>query len=65
MKRELIPQIREQMSGPDRLKFLAQNNPGFFHFIEVKKTLKTFYRKGIMQLSNADARAISKIFKFF
>ena len=40
MKRELIPQIREQMSGPDRLKFLAQNNPGFFHFIGVKKNFE-------------------------
>ena len=52
------PQIREDMSGPDlhvfTLEFLVLKKLVFFHFLGVKKKLKFFYKKGIMQLFSAD-----------
>ena len=65
-----LPQIREQMSGPDlhvfALKFLALKKPWIFHFFRVKKNLRFFfYKKGIMQLFSADAIVFSKKFQHF
>ena len=61
-------QIREQMSGNDHhvltLKSLALKTMFFFHFFGVIFCL-IFYKKGFMQIFNADNTVFSKRFLKF